>query len=101
MKRIFVFILCYMMILGSFYAQAEDSAEPLLICPHTAGEKKYTYVRDLDCCTTVSYSDVYCSFCGEFLRSTPLEYTYSHIWSDEEIVDGEQVTMCLKCDMIQ
>ncbi len=39
MKRIFVFILCYMMILGSFYAQAEDSAEPLLICPHTAGEK--------------------------------------------------------------
>lgn len=101
MRRVVAFVFCFMMIVGSLSTNAEYGINSNNSCGHDAGEKKYTYSRDLDCCTTVSYSDIYCSFCEEYLRSTPLVYTYSHIWLNEEVVDGKPVKMCLKCDMIQ
>lgn len=100
MKKIVAFMLCCMMMVGALSAFANDGVMPRIDCNHTYGLDDVDCSDVIDCCTTVYYTEWYCKDCGEYVKTTGTKYRYSHNWVTD-IIDGEEVEICTKCDEIK
>ena len=100
MKKLVAFMLCCMMMVGTLSAFASDDVMPLGECDHNYGTYTNAVTERIGTCTVLKYNEVICSYCDEVLRHSNVKYTYSHNWVTD-IIDGEEVEICTKCDEIK
>ena len=99
MKKLVAFMLCCMMMVGALSAFAEDGIMPRIECFHRGDWITVETGEETDGCTTITYYEVYCEDCGDTLK----EYSRSstvHEWYDD-IIDGEEVTVCGNCGAVK
>ncbi len=98
MKKLIAIMLCCMMMVGALSAFAEDGVMPCGDCNHSYGTYSVSVSEWIDSCTKVSYKEVYCAECDEYLRTTNTKYTYSHDWrATDDVHDGKTVYVCADC----